>query len=44
MSAPAFFVHGHGICESPNVGGGTRIWAFAHVLPGAVLGGRERDR
>jgi acetyltransferase-like isoleucine patch superfamily enzyme len=32
------FVHPQGILESPNVGAGTRIWAFAHVLPGAVLG------
>lgn len=33
-----FFVHPHGICESTQVGTGTRIWAFAHVLPGAVIG------
>jgi acetyltransferase-like isoleucine patch superfamily enzyme/dTDP-4-dehydrorhamnose 3,5-epimerase-like enzyme len=32
------FVHPQGICESDEVGGGTRIWAFAHVLPGARLG------
>lgn len=32
------FVHERGLCESPNVGRGTRIWAFAHVLPGAKLG------
>lgn len=32
------FVHPQGICESPHVGPGTRIWAFAHVLPGAVIG------
>jgi UDP-2-acetamido-3-amino-2,3-dideoxy-glucuronate N-acetyltransferase len=32
------FVHGHGLCESEKIGPGTRIWAFAHVLPGAVLG------
>jgi UDP-2-acetamido-3-amino-2,3-dideoxy-glucuronate N-acetyltransferase len=38
MSEPAFFVHGNGICESPNIGQGTRIWAFAHVLPGAAIG------
>lgn len=34
----SFFVHPQGICESEQVGEGTRIWAFAHVLPGAVLG------
>jgi UDP-2-acetamido-3-amino-2,3-dideoxy-glucuronate N-acetyltransferase len=32
------FVHPQGICESDRVGEGTRIWAFAHVLPGAVIG------
>jgi len=32
------FVHPHGICESSNVGPRTTIWAFAHVLPGAVIG------
>ena len=33
-----FFVHPHGICETSNVGAGTRIWAFAHVLPKAKIG------
>ena len=33
-----FFVHPQGICESTDVGEGTRIWAFAHVLGGAVIG------
>ncbi|MDD2881507.1 MAG: WxcM-like domain-containing protein [Rhodoferax sp.] len=33
-----FFVHKKALCESTNVGKGTRIWAFAHVLPGAVIG------
>ncbi len=32
------FVHDQGICESESVGEGTRIWAFAHVLPGRVIG------
>lgn len=32
------FVHPQGICESSTVGDGTRVWAFAHVLPGAVIG------
>lgn len=35
---PDFFVHPRGICESKNVGRGSLIWAFAHVLPGAVIG------
>lgn len=34
----SFFVHPQGLCESKQVGEGTRIWAFAHVLPGAQLG------
>jgi len=34
----AAFVHPHGLCESDAVGEGTRVWAFAHVLPGAVIG------
>jgi len=33
-----FFVHEKGLCESTNIGEGTRIWAFAHVLPGATIG------
>jgi acetyltransferase-like isoleucine patch superfamily enzyme len=31
-------VHPAGLCESSEVGPRTRIWAFAHVLPGAVVG------
>ncbi|GAA1276796.1 acyltransferase [Saccharothrix xinjiangensis] len=32
------FVHPRGLCESTEVGDGTRVWAFAHVLPGARVG------
>lgn len=32
------FVHERGLCETKKVGAGTRVWAFAHVLPGATLG------
>ncbi len=32
------FVHPHGICESDQVGNGTRIWGFAHVMEGAIVG------
>jgi UDP-2-acetamido-3-amino-2,3-dideoxy-glucuronate N-acetyltransferase len=32
------FVHPQGICETTDVGEATRIWAFAHVLPGACVG------
>ena len=31
-------VHPQGLCESDSVGAGTRVWAFAHVLAGAVVG------
>jgi UDP-2-acetamido-3-amino-2,3-dideoxy-glucuronate N-acetyltransferase len=34
----SFFVHADGRCESTRIGAGTRIWAFAHVLPGATVG------
>jgi acetyltransferase-like isoleucine patch superfamily enzyme len=33
-----YFVHERGLCESPNIGRGTRIWAHAHILPGATVG------
>jgi UDP-2-acetamido-3-amino-2,3-dideoxy-glucuronate N-acetyltransferase len=36
--SPDFTVHPLGVCESPRIGSGTRIWAFAHVLPGAAIG------
>lgn len=32
------FVHPSALCESPNVGSGTRVWAFAHILAGATVG------
>jgi len=32
------FIHEKALCESADVGRGTRIWAFAHVLPGAKIG------
>lgn len=36
--ASNIFVHSHALCESAEVGSGTRIWAFAHVMKGAVIG------
>lgn len=33
-----FLVHPQGLCESIRVGYQTRIWAFAHVTEGAVIG------
>jgi acetyltransferase-like isoleucine patch superfamily enzyme len=34
----ATFIHPQALCESSTVGDRTRVWAFAHVLPGAVIG------
>ncbi|MEX5719528.1 WxcM-like domain-containing protein [Geodermatophilus maliterrae] len=33
-----FLVHAQGLCESSDVGAGTRVSAFAHVRPGARIG------
>ena len=33
-----FFTHSHALCESTNIGARTRIWAFTHILPNAVIG------
>jgi UDP-2-acetamido-3-amino-2,3-dideoxy-glucuronate N-acetyltransferase len=38
LSDPAFYQHETAIVESASIGQGTRIWAYAHVLPGAVIG------
>ena len=32
------FVHPQGICESKQIGPRSRVWAFAHILSGAVIG------
>lgn len=32
------YVHPLGCCETERIGDGSRVWAFAHVLPGAQLG------
>jgi UDP-2-acetamido-3-amino-2,3-dideoxy-glucuronate N-acetyltransferase len=34
----AYFKHEQAIVETADVGEGTRIWAFAHILPGARMG------
>jgi UDP-2-acetamido-3-amino-2,3-dideoxy-glucuronate N-acetyltransferase len=34
----SFFQHPQALVESEAIGAGTRIWAFAHVLPRAVIG------
>ncbi len=33
-----YFKHELAVVESNNIGKNTRIWAFAHVLPGAEIG------
>ena len=39
MIDPAdYFVHPQALCESLHIGPRTRVWAFAHVLPGAQIG------
>jgi UDP-2-acetamido-3-amino-2,3-dideoxy-glucuronate N-acetyltransferase len=35
---PGPVVHPKGLCESSSVGPRTRVWAFAHVMAGAVVG------
>lgn len=37
-SRRAYFVHEKGLAESESIGEHTRVWAFAHVLKGAVVG------
>jgi acetyltransferase-like isoleucine patch superfamily enzyme len=32
------YIHPQALVESDRIGAGTRIWAFAHVMPGAVIG------
>lgn len=32
------FIHANALCESADIGDGTCIWAFAHILPGATIG------
>jgi UDP-2-acetamido-3-amino-2,3-dideoxy-glucuronate N-acetyltransferase len=31
-------IHSHAICETSNLGQGTRVWAFCHILKGASIG------
>lgn len=38
MSSPAPYIHPDARVESPHIGPRTRIYAFTHVLPGAVIG------
>ena len=38
MTAPDVYVHPQALCETDDIGSGTRVWAFAHVLSGSVIG------
>jgi polyisoprenyl-phosphate glycosyltransferase len=38
MEPRLFFAHPAAIVEGSDIGPRTRVWAFAHVLPGAVIG------
>lgn len=38
MALQEVFVHSTALVESSQVGSGTRVWAFAHILDGAVIG------
>lgn len=38
MPSHNYFIHPNALCESENIGKNTRIWAFAHILKGAVIG------
>jgi len=33
-----YFVHPNALCETTSIGAGSRVWAFAHILPGATIG------
>jgi UDP-2-acetamido-3-amino-2,3-dideoxy-glucuronate N-acetyltransferase len=33
-----YYAHPNALVESKKIGSGTRIWAFAHILPGASIG------
>jgi len=35
---PSVEVHPNALCETDSIGPRTRVWAFAHVLPGAIVG------
>jgi UDP-2-acetamido-3-amino-2,3-dideoxy-glucuronate N-acetyltransferase len=37
-SSSGFFAHPHALVESTDIGAGTRVWAFAHVMKGARIG------
>jgi len=38
MRDRSVFIHEKALCESEEIGARTRVWAFAHVMPGARIG------
>jgi UDP-2-acetamido-3-amino-2,3-dideoxy-glucuronate N-acetyltransferase len=38
MAEPEIFIHSKAIVEASEIGAGTRIWAFTHIMPGARIG------
>ena len=38
LAGADYFQHPQSLVETERVGRGTRVWAFAHVLPGAAIG------
>jgi len=38
MNKKNFYQHPNAIVETSNIGSGSRIWAFSHILPGAKIG------
>ena len=38
MNPNRYFAHPHALVETDEIGEGTRVWAFAHVMKGAVIG------
>ena len=38
MTMGSVFIHPHSLVETDQIGEGSRVWAFAHILPGAKIG------
>src|SRR5215469_4868404 len=38
MESQSYFVHLQALVETQQIGAGTRVWAFAHVMQGAIIG------
>jgi UDP-2-acetamido-3-amino-2,3-dideoxy-glucuronate N-acetyltransferase len=37
-AGPAAYIHPQALIDTPEIGAGTRVWAFTHVLKGARIG------